>query len=326
MAFYLGIEIGGTKLQLGLGQGDGPITTLWRSTVVPGAGAAGIRDQIAAGWPQLLAKAGITREQVRAAGIGFGGPIDTMTQRIIRSHQIAGWDDFPLADWAQQVLGLPTIMGNDADLAGLAEALFGAGAGLSPIFYITIGSGIGGGLIIDGRIYPSRSGAGRGAAEVGHLVLAAESDGRWERRTLEQWASGWALQQYARERLAAGVAPDSLLRGLPDPAAVTMQDIAAAAARGDALALAVLARGRPALADAICHIIALLCPRRILIGGGVSLIGEELFFAPLRQLVAERVFAPFAGLTEILPATLGENVVVSGALALARQRWEDTAE
>src|SRR5438067_9215368 len=94
---------------------------------------------------------------------------DAARRTVIKSHQIEGWDNFPLADWIADLVGLPAALGNDADVAGLAEALHGAGKGLSPIFYITIGSGIGGGFIIDGEIY---RGVGRGAAEIGHLRFA----------------------------------------------------------------------------------------------------------------------------------------------------------
>src|SRR6266566_2617505 len=163
---FLGIEIGGTKLQLGLGLGDGTLAGLWRDTVDVAAGPEGIRRQITAAVPELLAKANVDRAQVRGVGIGFGGPVDDATHTIIKSHQIEGWDNFPLAAWITDMLGWPAVLGNDADVAGLAEALFGAGKGLSPIFYITIGSGIGGGFIINGEIY---RGVGRGAAEIGHL-------------------------------------------------------------------------------------------------------------------------------------------------------------
>src|SRR5881396_3073492 len=166
---FLGIEIGGTKLQLGLGPGDGTLAGLWRGTVDVAAGPEGIRQQILAVVPELLEQSRIGRSQVVGAGIGFGGPVDDATQTVIKSHQIEGWDNFALADWITDLLGWPAVLGNDADVAGLAEALFGAGKGLSPIFYITIGSGIGGGLIIDGEIY---RGCGRGAAEIGHLRMA----------------------------------------------------------------------------------------------------------------------------------------------------------
>src|SRR5206468_11760890 len=115
------------------------------------------------------------RSQIKGVGIGFGGPVDDATRTVIKSHQIEGWDNFPLADWISDMLGWPADLGNDADVAGLAEALFGAGQGLSPIFYITIGSGIGGGLIIKGEIY---RGCGRGAAEIGHLKMPRQRGDR----------------------------------------------------------------------------------------------------------------------------------------------------
>src|ERR1700682_1396853 len=124
---YIGIEIGGTKLQLGLGNGDGTLAALWRGTVTPSEGAEGIRRQIVQAVPELLAKAGLDRGRLKGIGIGFGGPGEDATRAVIKSHQIEGWDNFPLADWISQMLGVPAALGNDADVAGLAEALFGAG-------------------------------------------------------------------------------------------------------------------------------------------------------------------------------------------------------
>src|SRR5262245_44548540 len=124
---FLGIEIGGTKLQLGIGAGDGNIVALWRGAVDIAAGADGIRKQIVAAVPELLDRAKLQREQIRGVGIGFGGPVDDATRTVIKSHQIEGWDNFPLADWITELLGWPVALGNDADVAGLAEALFGAG-------------------------------------------------------------------------------------------------------------------------------------------------------------------------------------------------------
>jgi glucokinase len=296
---YLGIEIGGTKLQLGLGRGDGKLTGLWRGKVDPARGAEGIRQQILQAVPQLLHEAGVAGDELRGAGIGFGGPVDDATHTVIKSHQIEGWDRFPLAAWVTDLVGCPAVLGNDADVAGLGEALFGAGKGLSPIYYITIGSGIGGGLILDGEIY---RGCGRGAAEIGHLRVWHREGNDWKCDILEHVASGWALQQRAR--------------------ASTVTQVLAAAEQGDPLALGLLRHAWEALAEGVCHVIALLCPRRIVIGGGVSLMGEKHLFQPLRQLVAERVFRPFADSYEIVPAALGEEVVVHGALALARRHHE----
>jgi glucokinase len=297
---YLGIEIGGTKLQLGLGDGLGAIHALWRGTVVPADGADGIRQQISDAIPQLLANAKWERADLQGVGIGFGGPVDDATHTVIKSHQIQGWDGFPLADWISDIVGVPAVLGNDADVAGLAEALFGAGKGLSPIFYITIGSGIGGGLIINGEIY---RGCGRGAAEIGHLKIEYLLD---TPVPLEESASGWGI---ARRAAAKNVGHGW-----------TAGQVADAARRGNREAIKILEASWTYLADAICHVIALLCPRRIVIGGGVSLMGDDLLFNPLRKIVAHNVFKPFADCYDIVPAALGEEVVIHGALALARKR------
>src|SRR5437764_2614961 len=196
---YLGIEIGGTKLQLGVGPGDGTLAGLWRGPVDVAAGADGIRRQITAAVPELLARSGVERAQLKGVGIGFGGPVDDATRTVIKSHQIAGWDGFPLANWISDLVGVPAVLCNDADVAGLAEALFGAGKGMSPIFYVTIGSGIGGGLIIDGQIY---RGVGKGAAEIGHILVPdcrRDCEGWYDAKAfgeLETIASGWAIGQH----------------------------------------------------------------------------------------------------------------------------------
>lgn len=301
MKHYLGIEIGGTKLQIGVGADDGVLAGLWRGGVDAAAGPEGIRRQIIQAVPELLAKANIDRSQLQGVGVGFGGPVDDATRTVIKSHQIEGWDNYPLADWVSEVVGLPAALGNDADVAGLAEARHGAGKGLSPIFYITIGSGIGGGFIIDGEIY---RGVGRGAAEIGHLVVDYAFDAPL---ILEETSSGWAIDGQARVAYKA------------DRSAAW---IAEAARKGDGPALKVLSDAWDHLADAVRHVIVLLCPRRIVIGGGVSLMGEQLLFEPLRRKVADRMFKPFADCYDIMPAALGEEVVVHGAIALARRKLD----
>jgi glucokinase len=300
---FLGIEIGGTKLQIGIGAGDGRLAGVWRGVVVPSDGADGIRRQIQTALPEILGQTGLSRNDLRFAGVGFGGPVDDRRQRVIKSHQIAGWDDFPLADWLQPILGVPVALGNDADVAGLGEALYGAGVGRSPLFYVTIGSGIGGGLILDGEIYRA---SGRGAAEIGHLrfPVPGRPDEPWI--PLEEISSGWAIQQAWRRETGDAVA--------------TTQDVVRAALAGDPAAARLLETARDALAAALCHVIALLCPQRIVLGGGVSLIDENLWLNPIRVLVAKGVFGPFANSFEIVPAALGETAVVHGAIGLAAKK------
>lgn len=300
---FLGIEIGGTKLQLGIGPGDGTLAALWRGEVSLSDGAAGIRSQILKAMPELLSQAQMSTDDLRYVGIGFGGPVDDRRHRTIKSHQVEGWDDFPLADWVHQHLQTPAVLSNDADVAGLGEALYGAGLGYSPIFYVTIGSGIGGGLILNREIYRA---SGRGAAEIGHLRTPVPGSPSEPWVPVEHLASGWAIQNAARRATGNST--------------LTAYDVARAALAGDPLMNQILANARVAFAEALCHVIALLCPERIVLGGGVSLMNETLWLKPVRELVAERVFEPFAKSCQIVPAALGEAAVIHGAIGLAAKR------
>jgi glucokinase len=315
-----GIEIGGTKLQLGIGPGDGTLLALVRLAVDPTTGAAGILAQVKGAFPRLLEKAGLEREQIGAVGVGFGGPVHADLGRIQKSYQIAGWDDFPLASWVADHLGVRCVLENDADAAGLAECRFGAGLGYSPLLYITVGSGIGGALIVADRIY---RGAGHGATEIGHLRVpcGTESLTRWQE--LELVASGWGIAAAAREhaeRQGRQHVSDWVVGAMAegDPGQITAASVAKAAAAGDAPSNAILETARSAFAFALTQAIALLAPRRVVIGGGVSLIGEQNWFDPIRRITNREVFPPFQGQFDIVSATLGEEVVVHGALAIAK--------
>lgn len=321
MSPLLGIEIGGTKLQLGLGDGRGMIASLVTLSVDPSRGAEGIRAQVLRAFRSLEARP-------RAVGIGFGGPLDSGRGVVLTSGQIAGWDGFPLADWARSELGVASVaLRNDADTAALGESRFGNGAGLSPILYVNSGSGIGGGLVVDGAIY---RGSGLGAVEIGHLRVFGDDANHppSEPRTLEQIASGWAIaeegRRSARREIEVGREPGSLsdLAG-GDPARITAQTVAEAARRSpDGPAAAILRRAASAMAQALAHAVTLLAPRRVILGGGVSLIQDDFWLEPIRKALEERVFPPFRGTFDVVTAALGQDVVVHGALALARDLLE----
>jgi glucokinase len=320
-SWLVGIEIGGTKLQLGLGRGDGSLRAIERYRVEPARGALAILDQIRVGYRALLERSDLSPGAIKGVGVGFGGPVDVGAGCVQTSYQVPGWTGFPLVGWLKENLGVQAaVVQNDADTAGLAEVRFGAGVGCSPLLYLTIGSGIGGALIVDGQIY---RGAGQGAAEIGHMEVPDESAPDSALRQLEEISSGWGIARQARElaepmsgqRCAGWIV---LTRANGDPQAITAEIVAHAATLGDERAEHVLDRSRRALAYALRQAIALLAPSRIILGGGVSLIGQELWFEPIRRLVDARVFAPFRGSYDIVPASLGEEVVVHGALALAQ--------
>ena len=155
---YIGIEIGGTKLQLVAGEADGKIIERRKFAVDRTKGAVGIRHQIELGLRDLL-----LTQKAKAVGVGFGGPVDWKAGKICRSHHIEGWSDFELGKWLQELAGAPVIIDNDGNVAALGEARHGAGVGFNPVFYVTLGSGVGAGLVVDGRIY---HGAMPGEAEL----------------------------------------------------------------------------------------------------------------------------------------------------------------
>jgi glucokinase len=179
---YLGAEIGGSKFQVGVCDRLGKLHELVRESVVRRDGAAGILRQFQRVIPPLLKK-----YPGKAIGVGFGGPCDVTSGRAVLSHQIAGWENFPVRRWFEREFGLPVTVDNDQNCAALAEATIGAGKGLARVFYVTVGTGIGGGLVIDGQLYNGRY----GAAEIGHTKVLHE--GRW--RTVESLASGLAIEQ-----------------------------------------------------------------------------------------------------------------------------------
>jgi glucokinase len=310
---YLAVEIGGTKLQLAIGAGDGsPFVVLKRTEIRSEEGAIAIRRQI-----ETIGRQLIERFQPRAIGIGFGGPVDARAGRTITSHQVEGWNDYAIVDWCRERFNLPVALSNDADAAGLAEAIFGAGRGRRVVFYITVGSGIGGALVIDGRVYP---GGGGISSEIGHLRPGPEAVR--PDATVESCASGFGIAAAGRSWLTENPddasAADLFARCGGRIEQLSGRMIAEAAGDGNAAAARLFGRAIRTLGWAIAQVITLVAPEIVVIGGGVPLIGEAMFFTPLRQHVACYVFPPLAQAYSIVPAVLGEEVVVHGALALAK--------
>lgn len=298
----LAIEIGGTKLQFAVGDDTGAITERRRFTVDKARGGAGIREQIAGALPALLAEA-----KPAAIGVGFGGPVDWRTGRIARSHQIEGWSGFDLAGWLRELTGVPVRVDNDANVAALGEATRGAGAGHNPVFYVTMGSGVGGGLVVDGKIF---HGAAPGESELGHVRLDKSGV------IVEQRCSGWAVDARIRRLRDEGV-KSLLVDGLPASPGGEAKLLSKALAAGDAAARRILTETAEDLAFALSHVAQLVHPQVIVLGGGLSLLGE-----PLRAAVAAAlprfVMEVFHGGPEVKLAALGEDAVPTGALLLTR--------
>ena len=298
---YFAIEIGGTKLQIVVGDASSNIVEHIRLSVDRTRGGAGIREQI-----ELVLRALLERWQPAATGVGFGGPVDWRTGHICCSHQIEGWAGFPLGEWLGALTRGAVVVDNDANMAALAEAV--QGAGLNPVFYVTLGSGVGGGLVVDGTIY---HGAKPGESEIGHLRLDREGT------ILESRCSGWAVDARIRRLKEAGSASllCRLIEGQPGGEA---RFLAPALQQFDPEAEAILKETAEDLAFGLSHVAHLFHPELIVIGGGLSMLGE-----PLRKAVARAlrsfVMDAFGPGPEVSLAALGENAVPIGCLVAARQ-------
>ncbi|MEY2429344.1 MAG: glucokinase [Verrucomicrobiota bacterium] len=306
MSHFAGIEIGGTKLQLVLGDEEANIIERRKFAVDPGKGAAGIRRQIEQGISELM-----SINKPEAIGVGFGGPVDWKTGIISRSHQIEGWSGFDLEKWLRELTGVKVFVGNDANLAALGEARHGAGVGLNPVFYVTLGSGVGGGLVVNGNIY---HGAIPGESEIGHVRLDRNGT------TVESRCSGWAVDTKIRELKTRE--PESTLAQMTGSAAGgEAKHLAGALQQGDPEAIRILNETAEDLAFGLSHAVHLFHPQIIILGGGLSGIGEPLRAAverSLRPLVME-AFAP--GICVVL-TVLREDAVPIGALELAKAHRE----
>ncbi|MBD2704563.1 ROK family protein [Spirosoma sp. BT702] len=305
----LGIEIGGTKLQLITGDMTGQITQRFRYAVDPEQGADGILTQIASTIEQLP-------EPPQAIGVGFGGPVDWQTGRIATSHQIGGWSGFEMVNWLQQQApGAHVRVENDANVAALGEARRGVAVGFRHVFYVTLGSGVGGGMVVDRHLY---HGALPGESEIGHLWLvppSANSDGQ----TIEQTISGWAIDKQIRE----------LLPQLPEDSALKKAVLQShtegsigkearflhpAYEASDPAARMLIEQIGSVLALGLSHVVHLFHPDAIVLGGGLSMIGEPLR-AAVRQALPKFVMKAFPP-PLVLLAKLGEDAVPVGALEL----------
>jgi glucokinase len=304
----IGVEIGGTKLQAALGDADGSVAVVERGRVSAGTAAQGILAWFETALPPLIAQA----SAIEAIGIGFGGPVDSATGTVMVSHQVAGWDGFALRDWFAERFDVPVYVHNDSNAAGWAEFVLGAGRGTRHFCYINIGSGIGGALVIDGKLH---NGQGFGASEIGHTYVP-DPFGKGPIK-LEDRCSGWSIERYLRE--GASIPAESALLQLADGdrAALTCAHLGKAAEMGDETAIRLLDRFSETMAVALANVLALVHPERIAVGGGVGLLGDVLL-APLRRHLDRLAFGPYRDRYNVVPCELGENVVLSGALLLAQ--------
>lgn len=310
MTLILGLDFGGTKLAAGivdLAQGA-VMARREIATPVAGAAPASLDAMLELAYALRRAAPG----PVTAAGISFGGPVAGDGRTVRLSMHVAGWENQPLAEQVEAALGIPATVANDGDAAALAEHAFGAGRGVQHMLYLTVSTGIGGGIVIGGRLH---RGERAWAGEAGHQVLKPDGPlcpcGR--NGCLESLASGLSIARDARIRLRGPEGATSTLASIA-PENLTAQHVARAAAAGDRLALTIWNEAMGWLGVGIASAANLLNPGRVVLGGGLTRAGA-LLFDPVRHVVARR--AMDAELT-VVSAALGDDVGILGGAALWR--------
>jgi len=314
----LGIDIGGTKLALSLGDEAGTILRRFRRPTDPSGRPEDDIARMADDARRLLAEAGVAPDALTAIGICAPGPVDVERGEVTDPPNLPGWGTVPVVALVEEALGGPAMIENDANAAALAEWRFGAGRGFENVVYLTMSTGIGGGLILDGRLYRGRN---SNAGEIGHIPLEGEGElcACGMRGCLEAYAGGAAWTERLR-RIAPESSEVTTLAGGRER--VTPEHVVAAARSGDAFARREFDRWCDYVARGIATIAFILAPDRIILGTIAVAAGEELCFAPLRERVGARVWPTIADGMEIVPAALGTDLADLAGICAALEAVE----
>ncbi|MGI5823605.1 MAG: ROK family protein [Dethiobacteria bacterium] len=316
MQYLLGVDLGGTNIQVALAKKGGKIL---RSQQFPTGAAAG-RENV---WHNLLAGLGtvleqglVPRERLAGVGVCTAGFFDYYSRTIISSPNLPGWEGFPLEKELERELARPVLVENDANAAAFGEFIFGAGKGKRNMVNITLGTGIGGGIIIDGDLY---RGSGGFAGEIGHLPILPGGPlcGCGRRGCLECLASGSAIAREGRA-VITGEARTILREMVGDQEELTAYHVFKAAKQGDTEAAGIVTRAACYLGQALAAVVNLLNPEIITLGGGMAAAGE-IIFNPVRRHLKEMSIQPAGEMVELLPAVLGAEAGIRGILALLEQ-------
>lgn len=308
MSHTVAVDIGGTHIRVAVYESDS-IKPIAHHRTRSYANEPGVYDRleqaIESVWPP---------GDVKAIGIASPGPLDPHTGTILDTPNIPEWDNFPLAAKLSERFGVPAYLDNDANMAGLAEWTYGAGRGHQNLVYLTISTGIGGGVISHGCLLQGFRGMG---AELGHMIIDPDGPlcGCGHRGHVESFSSGPSIARYVKEQLLQG--HKSSLQG---EAVISPAQIADAARAGDALAIYAFHRAGHYLGIAVANYLAIFDPSILIFGGGVSQVGD-LLFKPFEESLRKHTFHPhYLDNLVIAKAALGDNSGLLGALALARMR------
>ena len=316
--FILGIDLGGTKIVSAVVDGRGAVVARDRTATPAAEGPEAVIAAVVESSRCALTQAKISASNVLAIGVGAPGLVNAGLGVVHTSPNLPGWRDVPLREPIEKALNIKAFLINDANAAAVGELYFGAGRGCRHFVYITVSTGIGGGIIIDGKLYNGASGL---AGELGHMVIADDGPlcrcgnrGCWE-----MLASGTALAREARRRIGAGASTSILDHTAGAVDKIDAQAVHAAALAGDALASELIHRNAYYLGVGLANIVNVFNPERIVIGGGLSNLGDMLLKPAIEEAERRAFKQPFQAV-RFVTAELGADSGVIGAAAYARQQ------
>lgn len=308
--FYVGVDLGGTNIKIGLVDEAGSLMLKQEGPTESEGGAEAVVGKIAQMARGIVADAGKSWEEVAGIGIGVPGFTELSTG-LVRLAPNLGWHNVPAKQWLTELLSKPIFLENDANVAALGEAWSGSGKGIDELVCVTLGTGVGGGLILRGEIYQGARGT---AGEIGHMPMIIGEKavqcgcGKWG--CLETVASATGMVESAKILLETGM-PSMLA----EAAHVSTKELFRAAEQGDRLALQVVEDAMDVLGRALASMAVMLNLERFVIGGGVSRAGETLF-KPLREAFVKYTPAVAAERVDIVAASLGNDAGLIGAAGL----------
>lgn len=312
---YAGYDIGGTKCAVSLGRVENDAIALLAKTQFPTEGTPGqVIDKLAGALLGLLAENGLAPGGVRAAGISCGGPLDSRRGLVLSPPNLPHWDEVPVVARLAEKTGIPTRLQNDANACAVAEWKFGAGRGARNMAFLTFGTGLGAGLILDGRLY---AGASDMAGEVGHIRLAEDGPlGYGKRGSAEGFCSGGGIARTGVMAAEAGGAPGLLAAAGGDAEKITAKLIAELAAAGDPDCIRIYADCGRRLGMLLSFLMDIINPERIILGG-VFMRSEALIRPSMEEVIAAEALPHAARACRVVPAGLGEAIGDYAALSVA---------
>lgn len=310
---FAGVEIGGTKQQIAVADENGSIIKLVTGKIPIPNGAPDILAWIEKNLTEVLS----AYPEVGSLGVGFGGPIETATGRVLLSVQVKGWQDFELKTWFEEKFKLPTIVVNDTVAGGYAELKNGAGRGFSNFYYTNIGTGIGGAMFLGGKTF---DGIGFGGVYMGNTYVADYTGKAGSVCRLEELCSGTGIEAQLRKQ--GGVTEGMLLELCGgDTSKLDCRMLGIAAEAGDPTALKHIDNFARTYAVSLANFISLFSPERVAIGGGVANLGETIL-APVRRYIDDYVFASSKGRFDIVKCEIMDENVLVGAVLYARDGFD----